>query len=365
LTGRIAALDIRFARASERTVWTFVRVATEAGLEGWGEATLFGREAVLAERARELRARLLGRPARPEALAAPPDDLPGAAVSSAAEQALWDILAREARRSLADELGRRRERVPVYANINRRTRDRSPAGFAASARDALAAGHRALKLAPFDEVGREAESFDPAGPGLARIEAVRAAAPPDVPVMVDCHWRFADAMTERLVDACVERGVAWLECPVPETPDAIPLLKRLRARANAGGMLLAGLEELVGAERFRPYLEAGAYDVVMPDVKYVGGLSELLRTAELAERYGAAASPHNPSGPIAHAASLAAAAAAPALHSLELQFDESPLFGSLAVPGPPGVEAGEMSPLAGSGLGLRPVESLLSTSPNG
>ncbi len=47
-----------------------------------------------------------------------------------------------------------------------------------------------------------------------------------------------------------------------------PALKRLRARANAAGMRLAGCETEVRREGFRPFLKAGAYDVMMPDVKY-------------------------------------------------------------------------------------------------
>ena len=61
---------------------------------------------------------------------------------------------------------------------------------------------------------------------------------------------------------------------------------------------------MTGLEGFRPFLEAGIYDVIMPDVKYAGGLRELLRIGEFAAGLGVACSPHNPSGPIAHAHSL-------------------------------------------------------------
>ena len=88
---------------------------------------------------------------------------------------------------------------------------------------------------------------------------------------------------------------------VDEEPGAIPALKRWRALCNARGMVLAGLETQIGLAAFEPYLSAGAYDVVMPDVKYVGGLVETVAVAERAAACGVAVSPHNPSGPVCHA----------------------------------------------------------------
>ncbi|MBV8458256.1 MAG: hypothetical protein JO122_16765, partial [Acetobacteraceae bacterium] len=83
---------------------------------------------------------------------------------------------------------------------------------------------------------------------------------------------------------------------------------------------------------FRLFLDAGAYDVMMPDVKYVGGISAMIELAEDMRIGGCTFSPHNPSGPVCHAASLHVCAAATALQRLEMQFDETPLFDSLAVP---------------------------------
>ena len=177
--------------------------------------------------------------------------------------------------------GARRENVPVYANINRRTEVRTPAGSAQSARDALAAGFSALKVAPFDEVSvalcARGEGSAAMQAGLARVAAVRATAGPACRLMVDCHWRFDEATAARLIDAAAEQRVHWIECPLPETHDNLAALVRLRSRANAHGALLAGMENGIGSESFAPCCAAGAYDVMMPDVKYVGGLGEMLR----------------------------------------------------------------------------------------
>ncbi len=221
---------------------------------------------------------------------------------------------------------------PAYANINRRTLDRSPTGFAASVRDAVAAGYTAFKIAPFDDLSAampDAEANPLIEAGIARTAAVREAIGPDARLMVDCHWRFNEASARHCIDGLAGLNLHWFECPIAESVETLDALKRLRAHANAAGMRLTGLEMEIRREGFRPFLEAGAYDVMMPDAKYAGGPAEMLRIAEEFGRFGVEFSPHNPSGPICHAQSLHIALAAPTLDALELQFDETPLFDAL------------------------------------
>ncbi len=71
-------------------------------------------------------------------------------------------------------------------------------------------------------------------------------------------------------------------------------LHRLQDRAELG----------IGEQGFAPFLAAGIYDAMMPDVKYVGGLQTVMRLAEMFAAAGVGFSPHNPSGPICHAVSL-------------------------------------------------------------
>lgn len=207
-------------RISPKTCWTFVELRTKDQRTGVGEATLNGESARLRDAMHALAPFALdelgaldapgklgatpgaGSPARllPDrfARALHPSSLAQAAIASALDMALWDLHASAQGRPLADCLGRSvRARVPIYANINRRTVDRSPQGFADSARDALAAGFSAFKIAPFDEVTTArcaaGEGSAAMQPGLARIAAVREAIGPDARLMVDCHWRFDEA----------------------------------------------------------------------------------------------------------------------------------------------------------------------------
>ena len=354
-------------RITTKTCWSFLRLHTADGRTGEGEATLGGQHDALLAAAEHLVPAAL-REATLEnpggfATAHTPGDICEASVVSALDQALWDLHAQAHGRSVAQRLGVRRHRVPVYANINRRTVERSPEGFAASARAASAAGHVAFKIAPFDEVtqavcaagkGRRAMQT-----GLARIAAVRETVGPDARLMVDCHWRFDEATAMLLNEAAVKLGVYWIECPLVEVEGNIPALTRLRGQCEALGMRQAGLEQSIGWEVMRPYCQAGAYDVVMPDVKYIGGVHELRRVASACAGLGVAVSPHNPSGPISHAFSLQVSATLSPFDRLEMQFDESPLFDLLVgAPFPPIVEGHAARP-SGPGLGAALSDALL------
>lgn len=324
-------------RVSAKTCWIFVRLETSDGAIGHGEATLSGQEAAVMSATGQLSRHFLNASFdQPGDFAAAivPTDLAQSAVVSALDQALWDLHARAQQISIADLLGGpRRTGIAMYANINRRTDPRTPAGFAASARNALAAGHMAFKLAPFDEVNTvlcaAGDGVAAMQHGLDRIAAVRDAIGPERRLMVDCHWRFNEATATALIHAAAPFNLHWIECPMPEVDSHIDALVRLRDMANQRGIRMAGMEQGIRFEAFRPYCDAGAYDVMMPDVKYVGGLQEMLRTADEFARRGVQFSPHNPTGPICHAASLQVAAAAGAFDMLEVQFDESPLFDDL------------------------------------
>ena len=299
-----------------RTTWVFARVTGDDGTTGWGEGTLEGRAAEVSAAIEAFDGKLGSIPA----------DLAKAAAYSAVEQALWDLKARTAGRPLAELLGgAKRARVPLYANINRGTTDRSPAGFAARAAEAVALGFDAIKIAPFDN---RKEAY-------ARIAATADAIAGRAELRIDCHWRFDEAAALEALAECARLGVTWFECPLPETPENFAAIKRLRAKANAAGMRLAGAEQFIGAAGFRPLLEQGLYDVVMPDIKYAGGLAECLRIAELAARHGCAVSLHNPSGPVCHAHSVHLSAVLEGSERLEYQHGETPRFFAIA----PGLEA--------------------------
>jgi galactonate dehydratase len=254
------------------------------------------------------------------------------AVISALEQALWDLAGQQAGRPIHALLGGAlRPCVPLYANINRGAAPRTPDGFAAAARRAVAAGFCAVKLAPFEpmvwEDGAEPGQRAAYAQGLARIAAVRDAVGPDMDVMVDAHWRFSAGGAAGLIRDVAPFRLFWLECPVSEANHLE--IRRLRGLANAQGMRLAGAETLAGLGAYRTIIEAGCYDVLMPDIKYAGGHEEIRRIAALAQTAGVEIAPHNPTGPICHAHSVQLCATLPNLLPLEVQFGETERFFSM------------------------------------
>jgi len=358
---KIAAIELLDFRASDKTVWVFLRVADSAGAVGWGEATLAGHEPQLAAAHAALEPALRGTAADAERnlldeLGVALPDRAAAAIVSAVDQALWDLAGQHADTPLNALLGAKaRISVPLYANINRRTRMRTPEGFAASARTARADGFDTFKIAPFDGVAPGSAAG--IGHGLSCARAVRDAIGAACTLYIDCHWRFDEAHAVQALDALAEIGIGWFECPLPECPENFAALGRLRKAANARGILLAGCESETAVAGFLPYIERGLYDVLMPDVKYAGGLAEMARISDRAARRGIAIAPHNPSGPISHAYSLHLGATLAGFSTLEHQYDETPAFFGIAtgdLPRPSG-GASRLPGKAGLGVGLDPL----------
>jgi galactonate dehydratase len=358
----IAGISLIQVGVSAKTIWLFVQVVDAAGKVGIGEATLQKQEVTVARALGQIAPTLLGQPAHAQALGA--IALAGlgmahAAAYSALDHALWDLAGQRDEVPVAQLLGADVHEIGLYANVNRGLASREPEAFAAAVRAAVDAGFRAVKIAPFDEIdthGRWGVAIAPTRAalerGLARIAAARAAVGATADLMIDCHWRFDEPWAERVIDAVGPMQLHWVECPLPETEAHFAALVRLRARANRLGMLLAGGEDGVGRDAFRPFLAAGTYDVLMPDIKYVGGFDELRAVAALAARHGVAIAPHNPSGPVAHAASVHACAALEGFTRLELQWNESPLFDTVVAPPVPRPHAGTVRVSDQPGLGI-------------
>ncbi|UFN47654.1 mandelate racemase/muconate lactonizing enzyme family protein [Roseomonas sp. OT10] len=365
---RIEGISFLGVNVTPRTNWCFLLVRDAEGRTGLGECTLSNHEALLEAAVAALAARVAGQDWRARnrlarVLPHAPGGLVSQTVLSAFEQALWDLAGQADGQPIHAMLGGAfRDPVPLYANINRGASPRSPEGFRAAALRAQGAGFAAMKLAPFDPFVWE----DATGPearaayaeGLARIAAVREAIGPEVELMVDAHWRFSAGGAAALIRDVAEFRLHWLECPVAEANHAE--IRRLRGMANDRGMRLAGAESLCGLAAYRALIEAGGYDVLMPDIKHCGGHAEMLRIAALAQTAGVELAPHNPTGPICHAHSLHACAAIPNAGRLEVQFGETERFFTLVAGGESlrfRDGAGALPPGPGLGVALEEAEA--------
>lgn len=335
---RVTRFELLPVRATERTVWLMVRLHTDAGLTGLGEASdAFG----FANTTRSDAARMESELRRFFELIegkSPLDieayrqrsvpivakgDLPTATACSAIEQALWD-LAGQALDVPTYALfgGKVRDTLPVYANVNRATRPRTPAGFAAAARAAVQEGFRAVKAAPFDGFparGSSAAAIASAvDAGIACAAAMREAIGPEVELMLDCHSFFDVPLAIEVARRLEPLSLAWYEEPV--APEKVDETLEIRQRIKQP---MAGGEILYGVAGFAPLSRRQAVHVIMPDVKHCGGLLELTRIAAMADADGVTVAPHNPSGPVSTAASVQVCAVLRNFRLLEFQWGEA------------------------------------------
>ena len=216
--------------------------------------------------------------------------------------------------SLTEALGGYpQDSVPLYANINRGLfSTRTPADFAKAAERAVRGGFRAVKCAPFDEMG-PGDEVGRARPGIRRAAAVRDAVGPDVNLLVDCHSRFDVETAVIVADELAELGVGWYEEPVQpmEDPEG---MARIAARVP---MAVAGGEKGYGEELFADLVDRVAVRVIMPDVKHCGGVAAAARSGRAAIDAGGGVSLHSPSGPVSLLASGHVTASMPGAMPLE------------------------------------------------
>ncbi len=343
---RVTGLELIPVRATARTVWLFIRLRTDAGLTGLGEASdAFGFQQTTGANAARMERELHGffelvkgrAPWDVEPYlqrgekAARAGGLVSATAYSAIEQALWDLAGKAFDVPTCDLFGGRvRGELPVYANINRATQPRTPAGFADSARKATAEGFRALKAAPFDgfpKDGTPAEINAWIDQGIACVASIREAAGPEVQVMVDCHSFFDVRQSIDVAKRLEPYRLTWYEEPVaPErTADTVAIRRAIRQE-------MAGGEMLFSVDGFAPMCREKAVHVIMPDVKHCGGLLSLTRIAAMAAADGITVAPHNPAGPVSTAASAQVCAGMKNFRILELQWGEVPWRGELVRP---------------------------------
>jgi galactonate dehydratase len=324
-------LEVFELKVNARGNWTIIRVTTTGGVTGIGDASQSGETRKNRAYLRKYFELLKGKHVSDvEWLrGATANDVreQGAAASvaaSALEHCLWDIQGKLVGLPTYDLFGGRvRDSIRVYANINRSTSPRTPAGFASMASRAVAEGFNAVKLAPFDEMPRgltdeaEIERFTAAG--ISAAEAVRTAIGPKNDLLIDAHSHFDLAHGLKLAERLAHLNLFWLEETTPAPPpDNLAVINKAAPMTTAGG------ESIYGVEGFYPYIKAEAVDVVMPDVKVCGGLLEVRKIAAIAQGAGLLVSPHGPASPVGNVAAAQVAVTISNFNILEFSYGEVP-----------------------------------------
>ncbi len=243
-------------------------------------------------------------------------DFVTATAYSALNQALYDLLAKREQVPVWQLFRSGRapfEGLPLYTTINRALTARTPEAYRIVVGEVEAQGFGTFKCAPFEAVNGPEGAVEKAAAGLATLARLREQFPA-LRVRVDFHERFLPNDFFALLPELERLQLDWIEEPFSVGAAYDELRRRTKLRISGG-------ELFWGRQRFAEIAERGWCDVIMPDVKHVGGFGPLLDALKL----GSARleiSPHNPSGPISTAASLHAAAVHPdVVRSLEYSFD--------------------------------------------
>ncbi|KAI0074077.1 enolase C-terminal domain-like protein [Panus rudis PR-1116 ss-1] len=340
--------------------WLFVRVETQDGIVGWGEATLEGHtEAVEgaldalaqtfvgwdADRIQDIwqhayRSKFYrGGPVLMSAL-------------SGLDIALWDIKGKKLNVPVWQLLGGKvRDKVKVYGWIGGDTPEDVYQG-------ALARKEQGFTTVKMNGTGKVdwIDSPSTLQGAVKRVEQVRSLG---MDVGVDFHGRVHKGMAKQLAKLLEPLQPLFIEEPLlPTQPEEIADLSRLVATPIALG------ERLYHRNDFRPYLERRAIDIAQPDVSHCGGISELHKLASLTETYDVALAPHCPLGPIALAACIQVDVTAPNFviqeMSWQIHYNQgADLFTYLVDSSVFAVKDGYVNALEGPGLGIQINEELV------
>jgi len=301
-----------------------VKVETDEGIYGLGESGLSGREMAVVGAINHYREWLIGRdPMRMGALWQEmyrSQYFEGGRVLTAAiaaiDIALYDIAGKALGVPVYQLLGgKQREWIPCFATMG----GSSVEEMVEKAKLLVANGWNVIRTTPNyrgdqGENGQIWEPWESIGVTAAWLTKVREAIGPEPVLGIDYHHRLSVAEAASFCQRMPSGTLDWLEEPIrDETPEAYEALRRMTGVPFAIG------EEFASKWQFLPYIERGITQYARVDVCNVGGLTESMKVAAMAEAHYIDLMPHNPLGPICTAATVHLAAAVPNFAWLEVR----------------------------------------------
>ncbi len=313
-----------FAVDCFRTNWVFIKVYTDEGITGVGEATLEYKEKALFGAVEHIKEYLVGKnpleiekhfhniyrdaywrggPVLMSAL-------------SAVECALWDILGKHLGVPVYQLLGGKvNEKVRIYVN-GWFAGAKTPEEFGKKAAEAVKRGVTAMKWDPFGKSYLEISNKD-LNTALECVARVREAVGNEVDLLIEGHGRFNIPTSVKIAKELEQFKPMLFEEPVP--PDNLDALKAVKDKSPVA--ISAG-ERLYTRWDYKQMFDLMAADYIQPDISHAGGIMELKKIAAEAESRYIAFAPHNPSGPVANAATLQLAACIPNFSILEIMYSD-------------------------------------------
>ncbi|MBX9903956.1 MAG: mandelate racemase/muconate lactonizing enzyme family protein [Burkholderiales bacterium] len=276
----------------------FVKVETDAGIHGWGEAySQYDRDTAVMAQLGALGPYMVGRSPFDikhftqfafDDYAARRGSVELFCAISGIEQAMWDIVGKATQQPVYNLLGGKyREKIRVYAN-GWSYGMKEPADYARAAEKVVKQGFTAMKFDPLPSPWRTWIPKEHEKRAISVVKAIRDAVGPDIDLLIEQHRRLAPMHAIRLDKQLAEFDLYWMEesCQA-EFPDELAQIRR-----EIGVPVVIG-EATYTKTGFRPLLEKRSADILNPDVACVGGILELKEIAAMAESFLVAMSPHN------------------------------------------------------------------------
>ena len=343
-----------------------VKVETDEGIYGWGESGLSGRELAVVGAIKHYREFLIGRD--PMRIGALWQEMyrsqyfeGGRALTgaiSAIDIALHDIVGKALDVPVYQLLGgKQREVVPCFATTGGATVE----GLIENTKLLLEKGWNVIRTGPAHRADTDGKDiFEPResiGITAEWLTALREAVGPEPVLGIDYHHRLSVAEAASFCQRMPSGTLDFLEEPIrDETPEAYESLRTMVDVPFAIG------EEFSSKWAFLPYLERGITNFARLDVCNVGGLTESMKVASLAESHYIDLMPHNPLGPICTAATVHLAAAVPNFAWLEIRVSPTENAGRYdddLFPVQPKLEGDRIPVPDGPGLGVEFNEDLV------
>ena len=346
--------------------WVLVKVSTDAGIVGVGEAYHGAgvHQIVVDER---LQRPLMGQDPRNvdklfrdmmRSMSAS-GFYQGAVMSaiSGIETALWDITGQALGVPIWQLLGGKfRDEIRVYNDCHA-GEEEAPEAYAAKGKEVEARGFDAIKF-DIDPLPSRRDAYnrcisnDDVAYYVEVVTAIREALDRNTDLAIDAHWGYAPVDILKLARAFEDLDLLWLEDPIPpENVEAMAEVKRSTHTPICTG------ENFYTRFGFRQLIQSQAADIVSPDLAKAGGLLEGRRIADLAVMYYTPLAPHNICGPVGTMAACHVCAAVPNFLALEFHHLDNEVWNGLTEEGEL-IREGQIAVPTEPGLGVHVEEGM-------
>lgn len=358
--------------------WTMLKIYTDEGATGVGEATNWPGSQIVEAAAKELGQRIIGLdPMKIDFIWTKlyrdlnwvgPYGASMCAISGI-DMALLDLKGKALGVPAYDLLGGSfRTKIQLYANYWFTGGGHNEVDYAKQAKAVKAAGFTGLKFDPFAHTnyfyGEDLDtnlslSKSQQNRAFDVSKAVREAVGEDMDIMIETHamlnFKVAVTMAKRLAAL----DITWYE--EPAGPESADTLRAFRERIDPEVSICVG-ERHYTRHGIRPILEKQICDVIMPDITRCGGPSEMKRMATMAEAYNVMVAPHNPNGPLSTLASAHVCASIPNFFRQEFIYNDVP-WRDTVISHPLDIQNGQLILSKRPGLGVDLIEEEMDKHP--